>query len=119
MERREIIMVKEINDIEKESSIIKELDEFKVKMAKQKKEDSEFWVELGLMTIYISHLRSFPYAITRQNIEHDLIGWEQKRNEFIDDYGEKHFLPRCTGYSKSECVLDGIITHCEELKKNL
>lgn len=114
MERREIIMVKEINDIEKESRIVKQLDEFKVKMDKQKKEDSEFWVELGLMTIYISHLRSFPYAITRQNVEHDLMGWEQKR-----DYGDEHFLPRCNGYSKTECVLDGIITHCEELKKNL
>jgi len=107
-------MVKEINDIEKESNLNKLVEEHKVKMNKQKKEDSEFWVNLGLMTIYISHLRSFPYAETLQNVEHDLMGWEQKR-----DYGDEYFLPRCSSYSKTECVLDAVISHCEELKKNL
>ena len=107
-------MTEYITDLEREQRIQSQVDAFKIKEKAKRKEDNEFWVDLGLMTIYISHLRSFPYATTRTNVEHDLMGWEQKR-----DYGDEYFLPRCNGYSKSESVLDAIITHCEEFKKNL
>ena len=58
-----------------------------------KQEDENFWIDLGLMMIYLAGVEKWSYDKVRVNIEHDLLGYEQKKN-----FNDKYFLERCHGY---------------------
>ena len=46
-----------------------------------KQEDENFWIDLGLMMIYLAGVEKWSYDKVRINIEHDLFGYEQKKQE--------------------------------------
>ena len=58
-----------------------------------KQEDENFWIDLGLMMIYLAGVEKWSYDKVRVNIEHDLFGYERKKHEL-----DKYFLERCSGY---------------------
>ena len=62
-------------------------------MTTTKEQDENFWIDLGLMMIYLAGVEKWSYDKVRDNIEHDLLGYEQKKN-----FDNKYFLERCNGY---------------------
>ena len=80
-----------------------------------KQEDENFWIDLGLMMIYLAGVEKWSYDKVRVNIEHDLFGYEQKKQEM-----NKYFLERCSGYRNlplTRMEILRVIMNCSDLDK--
>ena len=80
-----------------------------------KQEDENFWIDLGLMMIYLAGVEKWSYDKVRINIEHDLFGYEQKKQEM-----NKYFLERCNGYRTlplTRMEILRVIMNCSDLDK--
>jgi len=78
-----------------------------------KQKDKNFWIDLGLMMIYLAGVEKWSYDKVRVNIEHDLFGYEQKKQEM-----NKYFLERCSGYRNlplTKMEILRVIMNCSDI----